>query len=124
MDATQIANRIGLGADYTAWLESLEALGPPAGGLPWDAGSWDAGSVLEQVRMDPLDRPDILSAVETLTTVAEWSWLLERAYQAVRTDVGDTEGMRRMPALPANLGTHARCFWIVVFLAAVADIRR
>jgi hypothetical protein len=120
VDAAEIAKRIGLGADYTAWLESLEALGPPPGGL---AESLDAGSVLEQVRMDPLDRPDILSAVETLTTLAEWRWLLEHAYHAVRTDVGDTEGMRRMPALPANLGSHARCFWIVVFLVAVPDIR-
>ena len=121
MDATEVATRLGLGEDFNVWLASLEALGPPAGGarLPGDLDE-----LLDQLRFDPADRADILETAVTSDTHVEWRWLVERAVHRVRVDVGDTEGMRPMPNLPAGLGSPARCFWIVVFLAAVPDIRR
>jgi hypothetical protein len=115
MRPTDVAERLGLGSDYTAWLEMLEALGslplPPVGIPP-------------EVGIDLEDEADIRAALPSADTPPEWIWLLERALHAVRTDIGDPEGMRPMPGLPSDLGPRARCFWIVVFLCALPDIRR
>jgi hypothetical protein len=115
MRSTDVAERLGLGPDYVKWLESLEALGgvrlPPT-------------DIPPEVGIDPEDGADIRAALPTQETPPEWRWLLERAYHAVLTDIGDPEGMRPMPALPSDLGPRARCFWIVVFLSAVPDMRR
>jgi hypothetical protein len=114
LTASDVAERLGLSADYTSWLEMLEALG----GLPLPEVD-----IPEEVGIAAEDEADIRAALPSAETPPEWRWLLERAYHAVRTDVGDPEGMRPMPALPADLGPRARCFWIVVFLCAVPDIR-
>jgi hypothetical protein len=115
LSATEVGARLGLGADYTAWLEMLDSLGgeplPPTG-IPREAG------------IEHEDEADIRAALPNQDTPAEWRWLLERAYHAVRTDIGVPEGKRPMPLLPPDLGVRGRCFWIVVFLCAVADIRR
>ena len=118
MDAAEVACRIGLGAEYSAWLATLEALGPASVALPDEPGP-----LLEQLRFDADDRLEIVSAIDGLRSAEEWRWLLERASNAVRADVGDTAGMRPMPNLPASLGAQAPCFWIVAFLAAVPNIR-
>jgi hypothetical protein len=115
LTASEVAERLGLGADYTTWLEMLEGLG----GL-----QLPSGDILQEVGIAAEDEADIRAALPTVDTPAEWLWLLERAYRAVRTDVGDPDGMRPMPSLPADLGPRARCFWIAVFLHAVPDIRR
>lgn len=115
MNASDVAARLGLGPDHAAWLGMLEELGPPPDGLP--APFTDD---LGRLGIEPEDRADVLASLEMSPA---WQWLLERAYHAVRTDVGDIEGMRPMPDLPLELGVRARCFWIVVFLHAVGDIR-
>src|SRR5690349_20522589 len=107
--APDVAARLGLSADYASWLDMLEALGPPAGGLPHPGD-------MDLVDIDVVDRPDIRETLATLEAQAEWHWLLERAYHAVSTDIGDTEGLRAMPNLPVKLGPLGRCFWIAVFL--------
>jgi len=119
MDATEVAARLGLGAEHASWLRMLEAAGPPPSGMP--SVSPDA---LDLAGIDPLDRADVLAALPNSQTPPEWLWLLERAYDAVRTDIGHAEGMRLMPSLPTGLGVRARCFWIAVFVSAVDDIRR
>jgi hypothetical protein len=112
---TDVAARLGLDADYAAWLEMLQALG----GAPLPSVD-----IPQAVGLDPEDQADVRAALPSSDTPAEWRWLLERAYHAVRTDIGDPEGMRRMPHLPPGLGVRGRCFWIVVFLCAVDDLRR
>jgi hypothetical protein len=124
MDAEMVAEHLGLGADYAAWLSSLEQLGPPDGGVQFPHGT-DLTALLDKLQVDQADRPDILSVLQTPGQAPpEWWWVLERAYHVVQHDVGDPSVMRPMPLLPAALGAEGRCFWIVVFLAAVDDIRR
>jgi hypothetical protein len=117
--SNDVADRLRLGPDYAPWLEMLEALGPPPGGLPLPSPD-----VLNRLGIDPTDHPDALAALPNANTPPEWRWLLERAYHAVVIDIGDTEGMRPMPVLPSVLGAQAHCFWPAVFVCAVNDIRR
>jgi GNAT domain-containint protein/N-acyltransferase family protein len=118
MQPSDVAARLRLGADYSQWLQMLEQIGPPANGLP-EPSPED----LDTVHIEPTDRSDVLVAAQDLYDSPEWRWLLERAYHSVQMDVGDAEGMRPMPNLPVDRGTPARCFWIVVLLCAVRDIR-
>jgi hypothetical protein len=119
LSAQDVASRLRLGPEYAAWLQTLDSLGAPPGGLP--SPSVEA---FDLTSLQAEDREALRSALPDEDTPAEWRWLLGRAYHAVRTDMDDPEGVRPMPALPMELGARARCFWIVVFLAAVADIRR
>jgi len=118
MDSIEVVAQLGLGAEYTAWVRMLSEVGQPPDGLP-DLSPDD----LATVGMEPQDQPDIVAACQDVFATPPWRWLLERAYHAVQRDVGDTENMRPMPNLPVELGTNATCFWIVVFLCAVRDIR-
>jgi GNAT domain-containint protein/N-acyltransferase family protein len=115
MNVSVVAARLGLGPEYAEWLRMLDDLGPPPGGLPAPFTQ-----DLAALGIQPEDRTDILRSLEL---PKEWRWLIERAFHAILTDIGDFEGTRLMPILPKDLGLHARCFWIAVFLHAVQDIR-
>jgi hypothetical protein len=122
LHASDIAERLSLGTSYTAWLESLEALGPPVDGVPLpDAQT--AVDLLDQLGLERVDGDAIVAGLPSPDATPEMWWMLERAYHAVLRDVGDLEAMRPMPSLPPSSET-ARCFWIYVYLAAVEDIRR
>jgi GNAT domain-containint protein/N-acyltransferase family protein len=118
MDASEVAARLRLGPEHAAWLRMLQAVGPPPAGLP--AVPPDA---LDLAAITAEDRSDVVAALPNSQTPPEWLWLLERAFHAVRTDVGNPEGTRPMPTLPV-VGAQSRCFWIAVFLCALDDIRR
>jgi hypothetical protein len=116
-----IAERLGLeGSQFSAWLASLDALGAPPGGLPLPRGA-HAEQLLRQLGLEP---PDLAEVMAHLPTPEEplW-WLLERAGHGVLLDVGRPDTQRPTPALPAELGTRGRLFWVFAYLAATPAIR-
>jgi hypothetical protein len=122
VDGAAVSERLGLGDEYRAWLESLEALGPLPDGVRLPGGD-DAAAVLRRLGVSEDDLADILAAWPAAHAQPEIWWLLERAHHAVRQDIGNLDAMRRMPSLPADLGAQGRLFWVFVYLAAVEDIR-
>jgi hypothetical protein len=126
LPAETVAGRLGLGAEYQAWLGFLESVGAPPAGVPLPTGRGEAESLLRQVGVDEPDLSEILAELPAPGGGGQpelW-WLLERCYHAVRRDIGQPGAMRSWPSLPAHLGAPGRFFWIWVYLAAVPAIRR
>jgi hypothetical protein len=123
VNASDVAAQLHLGPRYAEWLEALDALGAPTGGVPLPTGQ-AAARLLRRLEVDEADLEDILAHLpEPSAQPALW-WLVERAYHGVVRDLGDLEANRPTPQLPAQLGTPGRLFWVYVFLAAVDHIRR
>ena len=120
-----VAARLGLVAEYRAWLDFLEALGAAPGGVPL-VGRDEAESLLRQVGLDEPDLGAILAELPSRSGQPELWWLLERCYHGVLRDIGQSGAgaMRSWPSLPEGLGEPGRYFWIWVYAAAVPDIRR
>jgi hypothetical protein len=120
--AAEVAGRLGLDAGLRAWLDSLEAAGPPAGGVPLPRGE-EAAALLRRLGTADPDVPAVLEALPSPEAQPELWWLLERAYGQVVAGLGSGEPAR-LPSLPPELGPPGRCFWVAVFLAAAGDVRR
>ena len=84
----------------------------------------EADALLRQLNFDDTDRLDVLAMLPRLAEQPALWRLLERAYNAVRTDVGNI-GVVQEPSvvLPPELADQERYFWIFVYLAAVQNIR-
>ena len=119
-----MASRLRLGDDYSPWLDLLEAAGAPEGEVPLPRGH-EAAALLGRLEVEELDRAAILEALPVPDRDPELWWLFERACERARSEIGKGEAVvGRWPSLPFDLGAHGRCFWIFVFLAVCADIRR
>ena len=123
LDATAIAQRLHLGPDYGAWLDALEAIGTPPGGLALPQTE-AAERLLAKLGLDEPDRAAVVGALPSNAEQPELWWLLERAYHTVLSDIGRLDSAARWPMLPAHLGAAARCFWVFVYLCAVPAIRQ
>ena len=133
LNAATVATRLGMGAEYAAWLGFLEATGAPADGVPLP-GVAEATALLRQIGLDEPDLGVILaelpraprSAAERGSPSAhpELWWVTERCYHAVVRDIGQPGAMHSWPSLPAHVGISGRCFWVWVYLAAVPALRR
>jgi hypothetical protein len=85
----------------------------------------EADRLLRQLDVDDLDRAEVLASLPTPEANPELWQLVAEATQDLRDAVGQVDqvpGPGR--SLPQNLGVQGRCFWVYVFLGAVADIRR
>jgi hypothetical protein len=123
VDSASVAAKLGLGKDYEAWLESLETLGAPPGGVrTLDATQSEA--LLRDLGVADDDLVDILETLPRVGGQPELWWLLERAYHGVLQDIGHLDAMRRTPSLPVELGVQGRLFWVFVYLVAVDHLRR
>lgn len=118
LSAAAVARRLELPEQLAPWLENLEQVGPPPDGvtLPLE--------LLERLGVVEPDLSPIVEAAPNPDQHPDLWWLLERACQQVRLDVGRWDAMSWRPSLPGELGTVGRCFWVYVFLAATDDIRR
>ena len=124
MEASTVAQRLGLTADYRPWIESLQAVGPPPDGVPLPRGD-EAATLLERLQVAEPDRAAIVEALPSPEPQPELWWLLERAYHRELGDIGRPEAATGpRPSLPPGLGIQGRCFWVFVFLASVPAIRR
>lgn len=85
----------------------------------------EADTLLRQLEFDDADRLDTLDALPSPERQpALWS-LLERAYEALCADIGNIDANPdQSVVLPPALADQERYFWILVYLAAVPDIRR
>jgi hypothetical protein len=118
-----VARRLNLPHDLAAWLDSLEAVGPPP--VPLDLPRGDAARVL-LTRLG-VNESDVSSIVESLPTAEkqpELWWLLERACHQVLSQIGDWDAGSFLPVLPKELGIQGECLWIFVFLATAEAIHR
>jgi hypothetical protein len=123
LDASTVADRLGLGAEYHAWLGFLEAVGAAPAGVPLPSRA-EAESALRHVGVDEPDLGAILAELPSPSGHPELWWLLERCHHGVLSDIGKHGAQRSWPSLPAHLGTPGRCFWVWVYLAAVPELRR
>ena len=119
----QVAQQLQLGSDYDAWLDALEAIGAPPGGLAIPNAD-AAVALLARLGVDEPDRAALLEALPSPGWPPELWWLLERAYHMLLRDIGRLDGSLRCPMLPASLGVPGRCFWVFAFLYAVPAIRQ
>jgi len=121
---SMVRDRLGLGEQYDAWLQRLRELGPPPNGLSLPGGG-DAEALLARLGIDEPDRSEIVGALPSPEGQPELWWLLERAYNQVRSDVGQWDApIGPRPGLPDELGVQGRCFWLFAYVAAVDDVRR
>jgi GNAT-like C-terminal domain/N-acyltransferase N-terminal domain len=117
-----VMNRLGLDDKYDAWLERLQEIGPAQVTL---SSGGEATSLLQRLGVTEPDLSAIADALPSPDSDPELWWLLERAVNQVRRDVGQWDApIGPRPGLPAELGVTGRCFWIFVYLAAVDDVRR
>jgi hypothetical protein len=122
LDALAVADRLQLGPEYRAWLDALEAIGPPPGGSDPPVGE-AAARLLATLGVEQPDRAAVLDALPSSREQPELWWLLERAYHSVLADLGRLDSDLAWPTLPPHLGVAGRCFWVFVFLCAVPAIR-
>jgi len=124
MEASTVAERLGLAADYRPWLESLQAAGRPPAGVQLPRGD-EAAALLDKLEVDEPDLSAIVEALPEHELQPELWWLLERAYHRELSGIGRWHAATGpWPSLPPELGIQGRCFWVFVFLAAVPAIRR
>ena len=123
LSAARVAELLGMGPEYAAWLGFLETTGAPPDGVPLPAGA-AAEALLRQIGLDEPDLGVMLAELPTPGAQPELWWLFERCYHAVLRDVGQPGAITRWPSLPAQLGATGRCFWVWVYLAAVPALRR
>jgi hypothetical protein len=116
-----VAHRLNLPNDLAAWLDSLEAVGPPTAPLqlPRDDA---ARRLLERLGVVEPDQSTIVAVVNDIEQSPEWIWLMERACHRIQSEIGDSNAGSFLPVLPKELGIQADCFWVFVFLATAESI--
>jgi hypothetical protein len=123
LTADKVAASLGLGSEYQAWLDSLEATDSPPDRLALLSRDV-AAELLRRLGVIEPDLSEILTELSSANAQPEQWWLLERSVHGVLLDIGLPEAIRPMPNLPEGFGPQGRCFWIFVYLAAVAEVRR
>ncbi len=123
LSPSAVAAGLGLPDGLSPWLEELERVGPPAGGVPLPRGE-DAARLLGRLRVAGPDAAAIAGALPDPDGSPELWWLLERSYQQLRSVIGDPDAMVWPPSLPSALDAAGRCFWVFVLMALAGDVRR
>jgi hypothetical protein len=121
LSADVVARRLDLPDQLAPWLGALEQAGPPAGGVPLPGGD----EAVELLRRLGVVEPDLAAIVGSLPSPErqpELWWLLERAHELLRRDIGRPEAATWLPSLPSDLGARGRCFWVYVFLATAGAV--
>lgn len=123
VDAAAVRHDLSLGSDYLAWMRDLESVGAPPS-RPVLPSPVELLPLLGRLNVPTEDVTPVLDNLPSPTRTPEVWWLLERCYHRLVSDLGGTEPIANWPLLPANLGTLGRLFYVYVFLATVADVRR
>ena len=116
-----VRRSLGLDPSYDEWLDVLERLGPPPGGLV-DRGPDQTRSLLERVGCTGDDLVEALATAPSPDQTALW-WLLERAHHAVVRGLEPDGQPWSLPQLPDALGATGRFFPLHVLLSAVPALR-
>jgi len=123
LDAATVVRRLGLGDDHRAWLEELEAAGPPTP-PPVLPAPGEISVLFERLGIAHADAADLIRAWPSSDRTPEVWWLLERCHRCIVADLGQTSDLPSWPVLPRSLGALGRFFYAYVFLAAIPDARR
>lgn len=110
-----------LGPDYHDWVAGLEEsrTGEPLR-LP---EAKDAAEQLERLKVPAAAAEEVLAGLPSLAQDPVVWWLLERSCQRLVGAIGDLDAsVGPWPQLPDQLGTHGRCFYILVYLAMLPHI--
>jgi hypothetical protein len=116
-----VAERLGLGEEYAAWLAHLDALGPVPDVVALSLDQTEAE--LRRLGFAADDARDVIDTHGAIHADPSLRWLFDRAVHGMRLEVGLLDGSRRTPTLPAALGAPGRLFWVHVYLAALPAIR-
>jgi hypothetical protein len=125
LNAAEVGARLGLGDDFSSWLEELELIGPPPSpvSLP---DKHEVGDLFSYLGVSAMDAAAIIDAWPQPAQVPEEWWLLQRCYQQLVTRIGEpySSPQLRWKPFPQHLGTFGRLFYIYVFLAVLPAIRQ
>ncbi|MEU3692842.1 acyltransferase domain-containing protein [Streptomyces narbonensis] len=125
LTASDIRKALGLGEEFRAWTEGLEAAGPrfdpfPVPGIP--EGD-ELIALMEELRIPREDHADIAAAVDAVTDAdSPWLWLLKRTLWLIRSRMGNSLSVPVGPFMSAH-GTEGWWFYVVAFLAAAPQVR-
>jgi len=124
LDEARAAQELGLGPEHVDWLSALAAVEM----LRDQAPLLDEAVAEERLRwlgLAEVDRREIHALWRSIDGRPAVEWLLARAVARQRQLVGqiDGEGGPWLP-LPVRWGALARCFWVLVFLATIDDVRK
>lgn len=123
MNAGDVCERLGLEETYRAWLEGLEAIGPPPSPLRLPERS-EALALLRRFQVAERDAADVADTLPTEERDPEIWWILERTCHRLLRHMGACDTALDWPALPAALGAQARLFNVYAFLGVVQDVMR
>src|ERR1700730_18214289 len=122
LSPSEVALGLELPDELAPWLDSLQRVGPPAGGLRLPRGD----QALELLRRLGVVEPDLTVIAEALPTPEaqpELWWLLERSYQQLRRAIGRPDAAGWLPSLPSHLSAQGPCLWGFIFLSAAGETR-
>ncbi len=116
-----MAETLGLGPTYDAWLRALDEVDPARSfALPSRQG---APALLARLRVPADDLDSVLSVWPDPDRDVELWWLLERCHARFAAAMGDGDAFIDCPSLPRDLGLQGRCFWVFAYAATVDATR-
>lgn len=123
LTALSVQERLGLGEEAAAWLGDVEQVGAPETTVTLPSPS-EARALLERLAVPSAQIAEMVETLPDLDHEPALWWLLTRCHHLLVRDMGGFDSMRRWPALPPDLGTVGRYFYVWVFLATLDDVRR
>lgn len=117
---SEVQRQLGLSAHTTQWLEHIERPADASGPmLPHTA---EADRLLEQLRVEAVDRATTLAARPDPDAHPALWWVLDRAYHDICATMGTPTGAG-LVALPTTTGPIGRHLYVWLFLAALPHVR-
>ncbi|MFF5933194.1 acyltransferase domain-containing protein [Streptomyces sp. NPDC012508] len=126
LTASYIRKALGLGEQFRAWTEALEAAAGrfdqlPVHGIP--EGD-ELITLMEELQIPREDHTDIAAAVDAVTDVdSPWLWLLERTLWLIKSRMGNSLSLPVGPVM-SDHGSEGWWFYTVAYLAATPHVRK
>ncbi|MFJ8162530.1 acyltransferase domain-containing protein [Streptomyces sp. NPDC096136] len=125
LTASYVRKSLGLGEEFRAWTEALEAAAKHYHwyGAPGIHEGAALITLMEELKIPREDHADIAAAADAVTHVdSPWLWLLERTLWLIRSRMGNSLSVPVGPVMYEH-GLEGWWFYVVAFLAATPYVR-